>query len=197
MAHYRLELSKLSSAVVATNPMASWSANRLAHGGVYSDRLMLEPRMTTANEKNTREAWNRFADCGRAALVVTAISLPGRKRANLDRATSLVCYAALKVAVKALKRAVPERRPNGEDNKSFPSEHAAECVGASMIIGREFPGIPGTLAGGLAGAVSIARIQAKKHYPRDVFAGAALGLGAALASFGLRQVVAHRVPSLR
>lgn len=108
-------------------------------------------------------------------LVGAAIVLPHRRTANPDRLAVGSCLLALKLMIKLLKQAVPERRPNGENSESFPSEHAAECVAAAIIIQREFNGQTGALASGLAATVSMARVISKKHHPRDVFAGAIIG----------------------
>ncbi len=140
-----------------------------------------------------REAWDRFADAGRAILVGAATALPKREGAIPARLGSLSCFLAIKVLTKALKIAVPEERPDGEDNKSFPSEHAAECVAAAMIIEREYPGKIGALCYGLAAAISMARIESKKHHPRDVLAGAAIGAAGVWISLQLRLAIERRM----
>lgn len=126
-------------------------------------------------KKKEREAWDRFADAGRAVLVGAASLLPQRAAWNRRRISAGECLLAIKVITTLLKKAVPERRPDGEDNESFPSEHAAECAAAAIIIEREYPGKIGAFALALATAVSMARIESKKHYPRDVLAGALIG----------------------
>jgi membrane-associated phospholipid phosphatase len=131
--------------------------------------------MSKAKKKRVRAAWNRFGDLGRAVLVGTATLLPERAAAKSPRITAGVSLLAIKYVTEVLKKAVPEPRPDGEDNESFPSEHAAQCVAAAMIIRREYPGMAGALASGLAAAVSISRILGKKHHPRDVAAGALIG----------------------
>jgi membrane-associated phospholipid phosphatase len=95
-----------------------------------------------------------------------------------------------------LKAAVPERRPDGEDDDSFPSEHAAECTAAAMIIEREYPGRVGALAYALAAAVSISRVEAKKHHPRDVLAGALIGASAVWLSLQLSLALERRIQAV-
>jgi len=63
-----------------------------------------------------------------------------------------------------------------------------------MIIEREYPGKIGALAYGLAAAVSLARIEGKKHYPRDVIAGALIGSGAFWLSHRLWLEAERRMP---
>ena len=131
--------------------------------------------MAKRRKKKEREDWDRLADAGRAILVGAASLLPQRAAANRRRISAGECLLAIKLITEMLKKAVPERRPDRADNKSFPSEHAAECTAAAIIIEREYPGKIGALAYSLAVAVSLARIESKKHYPRDVIAGAIIG----------------------
>ena len=142
--------------------------------------------MAGNSKKRKRDAWNLFADAGRAALVGAATVLPHRRAANPDRVGAGACLVTVKLLTEILKKLVPERRPDGEDNESFPSEHAAECVAAAMIIEREYRGQIGALAYGLAAAVSMARIQSKKHRPRDVLAGALIGCSSVWIAHRLR-----------
>jgi len=146
-----------------------------------------------SRKKKKREAWDRFADTGRAVLVGAATLLPQRAAANRARLSAGACVLAIKVFAEALKKAVPERRPDGENNKSFPSEHAAECVAAAMIIEREYPGKVGAVAYALAAVVSMSRIESKKHYPRDVVAGALIGAAAVWLSLQLRLAIERRM----
>jgi membrane-associated phospholipid phosphatase len=142
--------------------------------------------MGHSRKKQKRKAWNQFADVGRALLVGAAIVLPERADANMERVTAGECFAAIKLIAHLLKKAVPERRPDGDNNKSFPSEHAAVCVAAAIIIERECPREFRVPAWALAAAVALARIEGKKHYPRDVIAGALIGWGSVWISLRLR-----------
>ena len=131
--------------------------------------------MAAKRKSDSREAWNRFADVGRGALVLAATLLPARKRATAARLNAAATLLSVRLVAKLLKHAIPERRPDGEDDKSFPSEHAAECTAAAMIIEREYSSQVALVAYGLAVAVSAARIKSRKHYPHDVAGGAVIG----------------------
>jgi len=78
----------------------------------------------------------------------------------------------------ALKSTTHEMRPNGKDDKSFPSGHAAVAFSAAQYLqmrgGWEY-GVPAYL---LATAVGYSRVNTKEHYWKDVVAGAALGASA-------------------
>ena len=148
--------------------------------------------MPSRRKKKERAAWNRFGDAGRIALVGAATLLPRRVDSNPARVSAGACLTAIKLTAKALKKVFPERRPDGENDESFPSEHAAQCVAAAMIIEREYPGQIGALAYGLAAAVSLSRIEGKKHHPRDVAAGAVIGCLAVIASLRLRLAFERR-----
>ena len=75
-----------------------------------------------------------------------------------------------------IKVAVGRERPNGEDNKSFPSGHTSNAFALAAVAERHYGwklGVPAYL---LAGVVGASRIQQDKHYLSDVVAGAMLGL---------------------
>jgi membrane-associated phospholipid phosphatase len=74
-----------------------------------------------------------------------------------------------------LKVAVGRERPNGQDNKSFPSGHASNSFALAAVAERHYGwkvGVPAYLVAGLVGA---SRLEQDKHYLSDVVAGAALG----------------------
>lgn len=76
-----------------------------------------------------------------------------------------------------LKYAVKERRPDGEDNHSFPSAHSAISFSAAEFIRKRYGLGYGLPAYAAASFVGFSRIEAKRHYFHDVLAGAAIGIG--------------------
>lgn len=78
------------------------------------------------------------------------------------------------IFTQALKVSVQRERPNGE-NFSFPSGHASNAFAAATVVshyyGRKW-GIPLFV---LSTFVSLSRLEAGKHWPSDLVAGAALG----------------------
>ena len=84
-------------------------------------------------------------------------------------------------AAEVLKASVHSVRPDGSDNKSFPSEHTAVAFAAVRFMDKRYgaemaPYTPWLyMAASLTG---VARVEANKHRWGDVVAGAALGWGA-------------------
>lgn len=125
--------------------------------------------------------------------MTAATILPELPRARNPRVSVGFSLLGVRLVVTALKKLFPEERPDGEDKQSFPSEHAAECAASALIIGREYPGVPAVSAYALASAVALSRIAAKKHHPRDVAVGAAIGALAVLSSAQLRTAEEKRL----
>jgi hypothetical protein len=75
----------------------------------------------------------------------------------------------------AVKSAVGRERPNGEDEKSFPSGHASNAFALAAVLDRHYGWKAGGPAYALASAVAVSRLQRNKHYLSDVLAGATLG----------------------
>ena len=79
------------------------------------------------------------------------------------------------VYTEVLKLAVKRERPNGEDNKSFPSGHASNAFTLATVVQRHYGWKIGAPAYALAGLVGVSRLQQNKHYLSDVVMGGALG----------------------
>lgn len=105
-----------------------------------------------------------------AALVMTLT------RSDKDGALQfLESYAASSALTFGLKYTVKEKRPNG-DKHSFPSFHASSAFSAATFIQNRYGwryGVPAYLA---ASFVGWSRIEEKEHWPKDVIAGAAIGI---------------------
>jgi len=76
----------------------------------------------------------------------------------------------------ALKYTVKRERPNGENDRSFPSGHSSSTFGAASFIhlryGWEYAVLP------YVGAIytGYSRVASKQHYIGDVIAGATIGI---------------------
>ena len=74
-----------------------------------------------------------------------------------------------------LKYAIPEERPDGSDNKSFPSGHASASFAAAATIEKRYGWHVGLPAHIVAAFVGVSRVEARKHFVGDVLIGAAIG----------------------
>ncbi len=74
-----------------------------------------------------------------------------------------------------LKKGVGRVRPDGSNDKSFPSGHASSSMASARVLQARFGwwvGAPAYLASGYIG---LSRVQGKKHFPSDVIFGWVLG----------------------
>lgn len=83
------------------------------------------------------------------------------------------------IFTEVLKSSVHELRPDRQSNNSFPSRHTSWAFTVSTILSNElYRYSPWYSAGALALAsgIGMQRIMARRHYPSDVAAGAAIGV---------------------
>lgn len=98
------------------------------------------------------------------------------KRLVVNTAASYVLAAG---TTWALKHAISERRPDGTDNRSFPSGHATVAFAGAHILNKEYgrQSVWYSVAGyGVATAVAVERVCLDRHHWYDVAAGAAIGI---------------------
>lgn len=79
------------------------------------------------------------------------------------------------ITTSALKYTVNETRPDGGSH-SFPSGHTSLAFTGAEFIRKEYGWGWGTPAYLAAGFVGWSRVEARRHYTRDVLAGAAIGI---------------------
>ena len=81
------------------------------------------------------------------------------------------------VVMQILKLATGRMRPNGSDNKSFPSGHTMSAFTLAAVMSSEYHDKPLVVFGsyGMATAVGLARVGGLNHFPSDVLVGAVLG----------------------
>ena len=87
--------------------------------------------------------------------------------------------------VEPLKLAVHRARPDGSNNQSFPSGHAAVTFASATVIERHLGWKKSILGYGIASYVAMSRLHDNRHYLSDVVFGAAVG------SIAGRTVVHH------
>jgi membrane-associated phospholipid phosphatase len=133
-------------------------------------------------------ALTRAADYSRLWLIIAAaLALLGGRRGRLAAGQGLISLAlAAVVANGPAKLLVRRRRPLGDGalirmprSTSFPSGHSASAFAFATGASRELPELSPVLLP-LAGAVAYSRTHTGVHYPSDVAAGVAIGVGCAL-----------------
>ena len=75
-----------------------------------------------------------------------------------------------------LKYSIDAERPNGENNRSFPSGHTSSAFSSATFLQLRYGWEYGVPAYAVATFVAWSRVYSDHHYTRDVIAGATLGV---------------------
>lgn len=98
-----------------------------------------------------------------------------RNRSAILLKSELMCLGS----VYGLKHILREQRPDGSDERSFPSSHTAQAFMGATFLTQEYkdrlPWIP-YAAYTLASSVGMMRIANNRHYLSDVLIGAGIGI---------------------
>ena len=140
---------------------------------------------------DARDASDDLRTALEVEAVITALATPsgdtfdewiGSK--GKGAAVELLAAGATENVTSWLKDGTNRTRPDKTSDRSFPSGHASEAFSFTTLANRNVdsirmpPGLrPAIKAGNLilASGVAWARVEAQRHYPSDVLAGAALG----------------------
>lgn len=120
---------------------------------------------------------NQFEAAGDAIQWILPISAMGMTFLENDPEGRMMFYksfGATAGVTYSVKMGVNRTRPNGADY-SFPSGHTSASFSSAAYIHQRYGFKTGRFAYLAAAFVGWTRIQAYKHYPSDVLAGAALG----------------------
>ena len=80
----------------------------------------------------------------------------------------------------ALKYTVKKTRPDGSDNRSFPSNHTGFSFAGATFLQKRYGWEWGVPAYVVSSYVAWGRVHARRHDVWDVLAGAAIGVGSGL-----------------
>lgn len=126
-------------------------------------------------QASSEEDWATASDVVRAALVVAAVGTPVIEEDWQGMRQAGYSIGATYLVTEGLKQAFPSMRPDGSDNRSFPSNHTSLSFAAAATIHDRQGQTAGIVAHVAAAFVGVARVEARKHRWGDVIAGAAIG----------------------
>ncbi len=125
------------------------------------------------------DGWNDAGRVGEVALVAAAL---GKTAAEADGAGARQFAFNMGTTVattELLKRAVGSERPNGRNDRSFPSGHTSISFSAAGHLQARYGWEWGAPALAAAAFVGWSRVEARQHRWEDVVAGALLGTASA------------------
>ena len=96
----------------------------------------------------------------------------GRERVLLTG----TAFCTMTAIAGGLKYTIHEKRPDGTDNKSFPSGHSARAFMGAELVRMEYGTGMGIAAYGTAIGVGCLRVYNDRHWWHDVAAGAGIGI---------------------
>lgn len=119
--------------------------------------------------------WDLGTDIAGYGLIGAALALPLLKddQAGMKQAG----YSILTASAVALigKSTTRQQRPDNSGDDSFPSNHTATAFAAATTLNRRYGWKVGFPAYGVAAFVGAGRVEAEKHYWKDVLVGALVG----------------------
>ncbi len=129
----------------------------------------------TAPVQASEKGWDDAGTVAKNALIVAAFGVPavqGDWEGVLEAGGSI---GGTMLITAGLKEAFPSRRPDGSDNKSFPSGHTSSSFAAAATLHNRYGWEAGLPAYVVASFVGLSRVEARKHRVGDVLVGAAIG----------------------
>lgn len=143
------------------------------------------------SQANAGDASNTLRDVLQGEVLVTALLTPGGDDVwpwTYSKARGIgLEWAALFAtdeATSLIKQETNRERPDGTNHRSFPSSGASSAFARARLANRNLdaidtaPWVRTSLKSGnmlMASATAWARVEAHRHYPSDVLAGACLG----------------------
>jgi len=166
-AAFSTHASAQSSAAPGVSPAAS-----VASGGQADVHL-------SAATTSPKPAWAKFAsNTGNLLFLGAGTFLPlaedGKQgpQHSLRTADSLITATLI---TEGLKRIAREKRPDANSRDSFPSGHATAAFAVATMQAHYHPNQAIFWYAG-ASAIAYSRVKLRRHYTRDILAGAAVGI---------------------
>lgn len=145
----------------------------LAFGGQQAQAFTVNKTPLTSSEKNIETLGTGVA----IALPLVAGGIALYKKDKVGIAQLLVESTLTVGTAFALKNIVRERRPDGSDFKSFPSETTAVAASGSSFLWRRYGWEYGLPAFAATEFVSYSRVQARQHRWYDALASSGIAAG--------------------
>ena len=131
--------------------------------------------VSLAANASSSDNWETFSEVGAYGLVGVALALPAYKddwEGFRQAGYSVVTASGVGLLFKSL---IDAERPDKSGNDSFPSNHTANAFAAATTLNLRYGWETGLPAYGMATLVGVGRVQADKHYWKDVLGGALIG----------------------
>jgi membrane-associated phospholipid phosphatase len=125
------------------------------------------------------QTWGHVSDALAVGLPLLAAGTAFGKGDSQGVKELTYSLGATLAATTALKSLIHEQRPDGSGNDSFPSGHTAIAFAAARFIDKRYAPEASPYLYAAAGLTALARVQADKHFTKDVVVGAALGYASA------------------
>lgn len=98
-----------------------------------------------------------------------------------------ISYVALVTITRSMKAIINSPRPNGVDNKSFPSGHTGTVFTGAELVRKEYGWGWGAAAYAVATGTAVMRMYNHEHWFSDLLAGASIGILSANIGSWLRE----------
>jgi len=161
-----------SSSVLA---QLAGSAAVIGAGFLLNDSVHPGGGEDTAVDKIGEITGSPITLCGGTALLWLHSKATHDDESRENAKNMAFALAASYGTIGAFKLTIHEERPDGSDNQSFPSGHAAGSFAMASVLDREYGGATGWVAYGMATFIAASRIYGNHHELRDVAAGAVIG----------------------
>jgi hypothetical protein len=155
-----------------------------ATGGTVALTLAPYDQQISSALRGTSEHVGVIGDAAGGTIAMVSIvtgtvtaSLFSDSRRLKSTAFALAQAATVQIAiVQSMKYITQRERPDGSDNLSFPSGHAADAFTVAAVFSNYYGWKWGVPLYAAAGLVAVSRVEKGKHWPSDVAVGATIGL---------------------